>query len=135
MKQYSLFISHSWAYSDAYHKLIKMLDKDPRFFYKNYSVPKDDPIHRAPNSTLLAAAIRQQMCFCDVVIILAGVYATYSKWINEEISIAQRFSVAKPILAIQPWGSERTSQVVKNNADRIVNWNTDSIVSAIRELS
>ena len=38
----------------------------------------------------------------------------------------------KKIIAIEPWGSERISTVVKNEADRIVKWNTDSIVNAIR---
>ena len=135
MKQYSIFISHSWAYGDAYDKLVKMLDNDPRFNYKNYSVPKDDPIHNAPNINLLMEAIKKQMIFCDVVIILAGVYSTYSKWINKEIEIAQRFTISKPILAIEPWDSERTSKIVKDNANKIVKWNTSSIVDAIRELS
>jgi hypothetical protein len=135
MKQYSIFISHSWAYGDAYEKLVKLLNADPRFNYKDYSIPKDDPIHDAPNARLLEEAIKKQMTFCDVIIIMAGVYSTYSKWINKEIDLAQGFSNPKPILAIEPWDSEKTSQVVKDNADRIVKWNTDSIVSAIRELS
>lgn len=136
MKQYSVFISHSWQYGDAYEKLIKMLDNDPRFNYKNYSVPKDDPIHNAPNAELLEAAIKRQMTFCDVVIILAGVYSTYSKWINKEINLAKKgFTSPKPILAIEPWASEKTSAVVKENADKIVGWNASTIISGIRELS
>ena len=135
MKQYNIFISHSWAYTDAYEKLVKMLDADPRFNYKDYSVPKNDPIHNAPSSSALSQAIQNQMRFCDVIIILAGVYSTYSNWINKEISIAQGFTNPKPILAIEPWASERTSSVVKDNADKIVKWNTSSIVDGIRELA
>ncbi len=135
MRHYNIFISHSWAYGDAYDKLIKMLDADPRFNYKDYSVPKNDPIHNAPNATALSKAIQDQMRFCDVIIILAGVYSTYSSWINKEIAIAQSFTNSKPILAIEPWASEKTSLVVKNNADKIVKWNTSSIVNGIRELA
>lgn len=136
MKQYSIFISHSWAYSDAYEKLVKLLNDDPRFNFKNYSVPKNDPIHDAPNTEALSAAIKKQMTFCDVIIILAGVYSSYSKWINKEINIAKRgFTDPKPILAIEPWDSEKTSKIVKDNADKIVKWNTSSIVSGIRDLS
>lgn len=40
---YNLFISHSWAYTDAYEKLVNLLDSTDDFSYKNYSVPKDDP--------------------------------------------------------------------------------------------
>lgn len=135
MKTYNVFISHSWTYSDAYDKLIKMLDSDPRFSYRNYSVPKDSPIHNATNDRELLAAIKERMQFCDVIVILAGVYSTYSKWINKEIELANRgFSNPKPIIAIQPWGSERTSQTVKDNADKIVGWNSAPIIAAIREL-
>ena len=61
---------------------------------------------------------------------MAGVYSTYSKWINIEIELAK--SMNKKIIAIEPFSSERTSSVVKKAADTIVKWNTDSIVSAIR---
>ena len=136
MKTYNLFISHSWAYGDAYDKLVTLLDAAPRFSYKNYSVPKDDPIHNAPNEKALYEAIKKQVSAAHVVIILAGVYATYSKWIDKEIKIAaSEFLTAKPILAIQPWGAEKTSQKVKESADKIVGWNTQSIVAGIRELA
>lgn len=127
---YNLFISHSWAYSDAYDKLVRMLDSKPYFEYKNYSVPKNDPIHNAPYDYQLKEAIRNQMQHASYVLILAGVYSTYSKWINIEIELAR--SMNKKIIAIEPWGSERTSTVVKNAADQVVKWNTDSIVKAIR---
>jgi len=131
---YNLFISHSWAYSDAYQKLINLLDSKGGYFpYKNYSVPEDDPIHSAPNQAVLRAAIEQQIKASSVVLILAGVYSTYSKWINIEIEIAKR--LRKPIIAIEPWGSEKTSTVVKNAADKVVKWQTDSIVAAIREVA
>jgi hypothetical protein len=135
MRHYNIFISHSWAYGDAYDKLKKMLDADSRFNYRDYSIPKDDPIHDAPSSTALSEAIQNQMRFCDVIIILAGVYSTYSTWINKEINIAKGFTTPKPILAIEPWASERTSSVVKDNADKIVKWSTSSILDGIRELA
>lgn len=135
MKTRNIFISHSWAYGDAYDKLVKMLDNDSRFFYRNYSVPKDSPIHNAGTDKELLNAIKERMQFCDVVVILSGVYSTYSKWINKEIRLANSgFSNPKPILAIQPWGSEKTSKTVKDNANKIVGWNTSSITSGIREL-
>ncbi len=127
---YNLFISHSWTYSDAYEKLVNLLDAKPYFSYKNYSVPKNDPIHHAYYDYQLKAAIKAQMQSASCVLILAGVYATYSKWINIEIELAN--SMGKTIIAIQPWGAEKTSTVVKNAADVIVGWNTDSIVKAIR---
>lgn len=132
---YNLFISHSWTHGDAYEKLVNMIDNRPYFSWKNYSVPQDDPIHDAPNQQLLYEAIKRQISPSHVIIILAGVYATYSKWINKEIKIAKNeFYTSKPILAIQPWGAEKTSKVVKDNADLIVGWNTESIIDGIRQL-
>lgn len=136
MTTYHLFISHSWAHSNAYDSLTTLLDKDPDFSYKDYSVPKDDPIHTSGSDSELRDAITQQMGRCSVILIMAGVYASYSKWIDREIKIAQYgFQNRKPMVAIEPWGSEKTSEVVKNAADKIVKWNTDSIVTAIRELA
>ncbi|MDY4886770.1 MAG: TIR domain-containing protein [Eubacteriales bacterium] len=70
------------------------------------------------------------MQHASCVLILAGVYSTYSKWINIEINLAQE--MGKRIIAIEPWGSERTSTVVKSNANKVVKWNTSSIVNAIK---
>jgi len=61
----------------------------------------------------------------------AGVYSTYSKWINKEIDIANEYG--KPIIAIEPWGSEKTSKTVKDNADEIVKWQASSIANAIKK--
>lgn len=130
---YNLFISHSWNYSDAYEKLIQLLDNANRFDYRNYSVPKNDPIHNAPNQYLLKEAIKKQMSSSNCVLILAGVYSSYSKWINIEIDLAKKgFVNPKKIIAIEPWGAEKTSAVVKAAADEVVKWNTQSIVDAIR---
>lgn len=127
---YNLFISHSWAYSNTYDDLVKLLDTKAYFSYKNYSVPKNDPIHNMRTDYQLKEAIRRQMQPTSCVLILAGVYATYSKWINIEIELAK--SMEKKIIAIEGRGAEKTSTIVKNSADVIVGWNTDSIVDAIR---
>ena len=135
MKTYNLFISHSWQYTDAYDRLINLLRNRPYFAFRDYSVPKNDPIHGANNDAQLRKAIRDQMMPCHVVLIMAGVYSTYSKWINIEIDIAKRgFQNPKPIVAIRPWGNTRVSSAVTAAADKLVNWNTESVVAAIREL-
>lgn len=130
MMIYNIFISHSWSYSDYYDKLKSLLDSESSLYYRDYSVPKNDPIHNANNDRELRAAIKNQMQHASCVLILAGVYSTYSKWINIEIDLAQE--MGKRIIAIEPWGSERTSTVVKSNANKVVKWNTSSIVNAIK---
>jgi MTH538 TIR-like domain (DUF1863) len=129
---YNIFISHSWAYGDAYNRLIKLLGAHSDFPFKNFSVPKDDPIHNSPNEQELYKAIYNHIRPASVVLIMAGVYATRSKWINREIQIAkQGFQSPKPIIAIKPWGQTNVSKVVRQNADVLVGWNTESVVAAI----
>lgn len=133
--KYNLFISHSWSYPNAYKGLTKLLDNASYFYYKNYSVPKDNPltIRSRFYESELRNKIKNQMRLCHVLLILAGVYASYSESIDMEINVANE--LGKPIIAIEPWGSEKTSLKVKQNADKIVGWNTDSIISAIRDLA
>ncbi len=136
MRTFNLFISHSWTYGDAYDRLVNLLRARSYFQFRNYSVPQDDPIHNAGTDAQLREAIWRQMAPCSAVLILAGVYATYSKWINIEIDLAKNgFTGPKPIIAIRPWGSERTSVPVREAADREVGWNTESVVRAVREVA
>ena len=128
---YNLFISHSWTYSDSFIKLVAILNSNSYFNYKSHSVPKNDPRHHARYDSQLKEAIKSKMRPACCVLILSGVYATYGKWINLEIELAQE--MGKPIIAVEPWGAERTSAAVNNAADKIVGWNTYSIISAIRE--
>lgn len=133
VKPYRLFISHSWNHSDDYDRLIRLLKERRYFSFKDYSIPRDDPIHKAGTDAQLRAAIRRQMAQCSVVLIPAGVYVAYSKWINIEIELAK--SASKPIVAILPRGRKKTSAQARQAADQIVGWNTDCVVNAIKELA
>lgn len=126
---YRIFISHSWSYSSQYDKVETFLQQEGVDFY-NHSVPKNDPIHTNGTDKQLEEAIDAKIRGCSCVIILAGVYASYSKWINKEIQIAQKYG--KPIVAVEYWGAEHTSAVVKNAADVIVKWNAKSVADAVR---
>lgn len=132
MKTYNLFISHSWNYSNAYNKVVEMLD-DGSITYKNHSVPKDDPIHTQGTDRELEQAIRNKMSGTHCVVIMAGVYSSYSKWIQKEIKIA--LEMGKPIIAVKPWAQTRMSSNVQNNSDIVVGWNSKSIIDAIKEYS
>ena len=128
---YRIFISHSWNYSNEYDSIIDFLDKQGVDYY-NHSVPKNDPVHTNGTDKQLYDAIDAKIKGCSCVIILAGVYASYSKWINKEIEIAQKYR--KPIIAVRDWGAARVSTVVMNAAERIVGWNSKSVADAIEEL-
>lgn len=126
---YRIFISHSWSYSERYDKVESFLQQEGIWYY-NHSVPKNDPIHTNGTDKELEEALDAKIRGCSCVIILAGVYSTHSKWINKEIAIAKKYN--KPIIAVEYWGAERTSTVVKNAADIIVRWNAKSVANAVR---
>jgi hypothetical protein len=69
-----------------------------------------------------------------VILIPTGIYSTYSRWIDKEIAISKK-DFRKPILAIDPWGAQRSSRIVVDAADLVVGWNTESIVDGIRKIS
>lgn len=131
--EYRVFISHSWDYSDEYERIVNLLDDANYFEFRNYSVPEEDAIDGDSVEEIKEELREGQIKPASVVIVLAGLYSSYSDWIGREIRIAE--DEEKPILGVEPWGSDSTSNYVKRHADRMVGWNTDSIVEAIREMS
>lgn len=131
--EYRVFISHSWDYSDEYERIVALLDEANYFQYSNYSIPKEEEIDADTDNELEEALREGQIKPASVVIILAGLYSTYSDWIGKEIRIAEQEN--KPVLGVEPWGSDRTSDYVERHADRTVGWNADSVVEGIRDLA
>ena len=130
MKQPKIFISHSWGYDADYDNLVKLLKSRGYFDFLNYSIPADDPIEGSNKEVW--NQIESQIKHASIVILIVGMYASYSGSIKKEIDIARYYS--KPILAIRPRGADRTSSI-KNYAHEVVGWNTESIVNAIRNLT
>ena len=67
----------------------------------------------------------------QVVVILGGMYAAHSAWIDYEISEAIRME--KTIIGIKPWGQERVPVNVQNaSICPVVGWNSASVIQAVR---
>ena len=136
LKTYDIFISHAWKYGSEYDRLINMLNLASYFYYRNYSAPKDKPLV-SPGSTvtnrILKDCIDKKIRPVSVVIVLSGMYYYYHDWMQVEMDIA--LSYHKPIIAIKPWGNQFVPQQIVNVSNTVVNWNTDTIVSAIRKYS
>lgn len=137
-RQIHVFISHAWSYSNHYDTLADWIFNDnwsagqASLDFRDYSVPRNDPIHNANNDTQLRNALNDKISRSHVIVIPTGMYANYSKWIQKEIEGADTYS--KPILAVNPWGAQRTSNVVSNAADKTVGWNKETVVGAIWDL-
>ena len=132
LREYHVFISHSWKYPDPYETVKSWLDNANLFYWKDYSVPFYDPLD--VNSVRdLKTKLRNQISTCSCVVILSGMYVAYSRWIDFEIDTALEMN--KPIIGVNPWGQERTPTKVTDNADIVVGWNSSSVVQAIRDYS
>lgn len=136
--QIGVFISHSWKYDDHYKTLREWIfdgswnvNQVPLQFY-DYSIPKDNPIHNAPNSGALQNAIYTEIQKSHVIVIPMGLYSTYSQWIQKEIDGARAYR--RPILAVNLWGQERKSSVVAEAATEVVGWNKKPVVNGIWQL-
>lgn len=134
----NVFISHAWSYSEVYDTLAQWIFKENwnidgvPINFRDYSIPKHNPIHHARNERELQDAIFNEISKSHVIVIPTGMYATYSRWIQKEIDGAKGWT--KPILAVNPRGQERASGVVVDNADEHVGWTKKSVVDGIWNL-
>ncbi|WP_297104644.1 TIR domain-containing protein [uncultured Devosia sp.] len=127
-----LFISHSWSYSERYNSMVNLLVNRPYFEWQNYSVPESKAFLGLSASSL-KEQLRNQIRPVQCVIIIGGMWTNYSDWIQFEIDFAK--SIDKPILGVRPRSAKVMPQAVINASDAVVNWNSDSIVAGIRQIS
>jgi hypothetical protein len=131
---YNIYLSYSWTHNNFCSQLTSLLSRAENFHFNPYFIRKQDPVHQLPNERQLYEAIRNKMKHCNAVLMMCGVYSTYSKWLNKEIIVSKN-ELNKPLIAVQPFEASRTSSIVRQHADRIVNWDLTSIVSTIEELT
>ncbi len=132
LKRRMIFISHAWQYNEHYYKLVGWFDKESNFLWRNCSVPSHDAL---PDNTKkgLEKGITKQIRPAQIIIILGGMYAAHSNWIDYEIQEAQRME--KLIIGIKPWGQRRVPRNVQNSSSiPMVSWNRENIIKAVREL-
>jgi hypothetical protein len=130
LKTRTLFISHAWAYEHHYNQVELWFNDASNFSWKNCSVPSTDPL-TDKTSTGLSQAMTRQINPAQGVIILAGMYAAHSEWIKYEINESVRMN--KVIIGVKPWGAERVPEVVQSAATVMVNWQSASLIQAVRD--
>ncbi len=129
LKKYRLLISHSWHYSNQYDTIKSWLNNATSFIWYNHSVSADNPF-TVKSKNQLKTELSQQIQGCNAIIVVAGMYAKYSEWIDYEINEAIKMN--KPIIAIKPWGNERVPKNIQDSANILIGWNSDSLISSIR---
>ena len=106
LKNRMIFISHAWKYSEHYDKIEEWLNDASNFSWSNCSVPSSNGLSDKTKAGLERGMTRQ-INPSQVVLLLGGMYAAHSDWIEYEIKEAQR--LGKTIIGIKPWGQQKNS--------------------------
>lgn len=130
LRNYHILISHSWTYSAQYNTVCSWFDNTAYFTWSNYSVCCNKPLD-TKNDAELKEKLRNRISSASCIVVLAGMYATYSKWIDFEIETAQTMNT--PIIGVKPWGQERVPLKIQNASCERVGWNSASIINAVRK--
>ena len=125
----NIFISHSWRYKKDYETVFNWLKEELSFY--DYSIPKHDNCGEKLSEYELKKCIENQIKYSSIVVIVGGMYASYSEWIEYEIKKA--YEMGKCIILIKPWGNKKLPEIAKKYATKIVNWNKKSLIDAIKE--
>lgn len=128
-KEYKIFISHSWQYSDTLEALRDLINKRGYFSATYEESTKDNPIN-SENESYVKIRLVKKIGDSDIILALAGVYASHSSWMEWELDKA--LELGTPIVGVIPSGQERISTVVSSRSITNVRWNTESIIAAIR---
>ena len=135
MDHYHIFISHAWKYSDDYQTVVKWIDEakaEGTLNWSNYSVPYHDPLvdpSTKVGKSKLQKLLENQISPASKIIVISGMYAAHSDWIDFEIDTS--VSKGKYIIGLKPWRQERIPVKIQNNADIMVGWNKSSVINAI----
>lgn len=135
MATYNIFISHAWKYDDAYNKVVDWLNEaqeEGTLCWKNYSVPEHDPLvdpDKDVGKKTLKEMLKKQISPVSKVIVISGMYAAYSEWIDFEIDTS--ISYGKYMIGLKPRGQERIPTKIQDNANIMVGWNKKSLIEAI----
>ena len=124
-KTYKIFISHFWTYVNDLKLLRNLLESRGYFCVEFPEFPPTDSVN-SMNTYYIRQRISERIAISDIVLGIAGIYASYSDWMKWELDKAAEKGI--PIIGVIPRGQERIFSIVSNRAIEIVYWNTESIV-------
>lgn len=131
-KTYQVFISHSWDHNKVLQDLKDLIDGRGYFPAEYTQIEKTCPIN-SDLAWVIKANITKRLESSDIVLAIAGIFASHSEWMQWEMDKAKEIGLK--IIGVVPRGQERISQEVLYRSVVDVRWNADSIVDAIRRYS
>lgn len=127
---YSVFISHSWDHVDDLKNLRSLL-RERGYFHVEFNEVSPDERIKSENPAYIRRRLKEKIANSDIVLGIAGVYASHSDWMEWELDTALEENV--PIVGVIPRGQERILKSVTDRSVEDVHWNTESIVKVIRK--
>jgi hypothetical protein len=139
---YHVFISHRYAHSDEYRRLVAMLDRaahrDPTWRWRNCSIPVEAPVmtdDEAGRAEVYEARIRERLTHVHVIL-----YIARRDWLGDLDSIyielvetTPRYRAPVPIINVLPRGADARSPSHRGPGVTTVNWHPKPIINAIRQ--
>jgi hypothetical protein len=123
-----LFVAHTWAEDEDYHRVFEYLESSPNFFYVNTSKPDQRP---AGDREVQREALRQQITAAEIVIVPAALYRRSVDGVEFLMHCAKAYD--KPIVVLEPFGGTETiAPAVQELADELVPWDQRQLVDAIK---
>ena len=126
MKNYKIFISHSWTYVDELKKLRNCLEESDCI---SVDFIEESPVSTQKQTSGINIMLRDRILASDVVLGVAGAYASYSDWMDLELSAAAKNGIN--VVGVIPHGAKRISSTVNKYSLDNINWNMKSIIDAI----
>jgi hypothetical protein len=112
------------------NNLRNLLQQRGYFSVEFEEVSAEEPID-SQNATYIKTRLREKISNSNIVLGIAGIYASHSEWMEWELNKAKVLGI--PIIGVIPRGQERISATVYSRSVIDVKWNTESIVEAIRQ--
>ena len=117
-------------HDDVLQDLKNLIDSRGYFPATYTQIEKDCPID-SEKAWVVKANITKRLQESDVLLAIAGVYASYSEWMQWEMDKAKELGLR--VIGVIPRGQEHISHEVFNRSAIDVHWNANSIVDAIRK--
>ena len=127
LKTYQLFITRVAETDEEYERFVGRLDDAYDFNYENHS---DNVLSGKSDKEELKNTLKDTINGVEMVIILAGLYPTYSNMIWAVIELSHELK--KPVLLIRPYGMEDVPAELEEASNGVIGWSASCIAGAIK---
>jgi hypothetical protein len=89
VKNYTVFVSHSWDYDKQLKNMKSLIEKKDTITIEYSEVTVDKPIN-SEDTAYIRSVLKNKIINSDVFLVMAGMYTSYSDWMQWEIDTAKK---------------------------------------------